>query len=52
LSEHDNNVALSARNIQGLKVLQADQLSVLDVLSYPQLVMSQSAGASVQERLK
>jgi large subunit ribosomal protein L4 len=52
LSEPDNTIALSARNIQGLKVLQADQLSVLDVLSYPQLVMSQSAVASIQERLK
>ncbi len=52
LSEADNSLTLSARNVPDIKVLKADQLNVFDVLKYPQLVMLQSAVESVQERLK
>ena len=52
LSEADNTLALSARNIPGLKVLQADKLNVYDVLRYPRLIMLGGAAESVQERLK
>lgn len=52
LSEADNSLTLSARNVPDIKVLIADQLNVYDVLKYPQLVMLQSAVESVQERLK
>ncbi len=52
VGEPDNTLALSARNIEGLKVLEADKLNVYDILRYPQLVMLQGAVESVQERLK
>ncbi|MFW5486850.1 MAG: 50S ribosomal protein L4 [Desulfovibrio sp.] len=52
VSETDNTLALSARNIEGLKILEASKLNVYDILRYPQLVMLQGAVESVQERLK
>jgi large subunit ribosomal protein L4 len=52
VSEADNTLALSARNIEGLKILEADKLNVYDILRYPQLVMLQGAVERVQERLK
>lgn len=48
----DKNLLLSARNIPGVKVLEADKLNVYDVLLYPELVMLESAAQDVQERLK
>ena len=48
----DNALCLSARNVPGVKVLQADQLNVYDVLNHQQLVMDKSAVESVEERLK
>ena len=47
-----NNLVLSARNIPGIKVLEADKLNVYDVLYYPKLVLLESAAREVQERLK
>jgi len=47
-----NNLILSARNIPGIKVLEADKLNVYDVLYYPKLVLLESAAREVQERLK
>jgi large subunit ribosomal protein L4 len=52
LSKEDNNLALSARNIPGIKVLMHDQLNVFDVLRYPQLVLLEDAAKAVEERLK
>lgn len=52
LPAQDDTVAMSARNIPGIKVLEADQLNVYDVLKYPQLVVLQGAVESLQERLK
>ena len=51
-NEADNNLLLSARNLPGIKLLQADKLNAYDVLLYPKLVMFESAAVSVQERLK
>lgn len=48
----DNNLALSARNIPGIKVMLADKLNVYDVLKYPKLVLLESAAKDVEERLK
>ena len=48
----DKTLALSARNLPHVKVLEADKLNVLDVLTYPELVMVQDAVSSVEERLK
>jgi large subunit ribosomal protein L4 len=48
----DLNLALSARNVPGIKVIEADKLNVYDVLLYPELVMLEAAAQDVQERLK
>ncbi|MGE4551536.1 MAG: 50S ribosomal protein L4 [Desulfovibrionaceae bacterium] len=48
----DNTLALSARNIPGIKVMLADKLNVYDVLKYPKLVLLESAAKDVEERLK
>jgi len=48
----DTKLILSARNIPGVKVVDANKLNVYDILKYPQLVMLQSAAEDVQERLK
>ncbi|MGE4506461.1 MAG: 50S ribosomal protein L4 [Desulfovibrionaceae bacterium] len=48
----DTKLVLSARNIPGVKILEADKLNVYDVLRYPQLVMLKAAAEDVQERLK
>lgn len=52
VKEADKNLALSARNIPGIKVVEADKLNVYDVLLYPELVMLEGAAVDVQERLK
>jgi large subunit ribosomal protein L4 len=52
VSKEDNNLALSARNIPGIKVLRQEQLNVYDVLKYPQLVIVEDAAKAVEERLK
>lgn len=52
LPKEDNNLALSARNIPGIKVLKQDELNVYDVLRYPQMVIYEDAAKAIQERLK
>jgi large subunit ribosomal protein L4 len=52
LPKEDNNLALSARNIPGIKVLRQDELNVYDVLKYPQMVIYEDAAKAIQERLK
>lgn len=48
----DINLVLSARNLPGIKVVEADKLNVYDVLRYPSLILLEGAAAHVQERLK
>lgn len=48
----DTKLILSARNIPGVKIIDANKLNVYDILKYPQLIMLQSAAEDVQERLK
>jgi large subunit ribosomal protein L4 len=48
----DTNLVLSARNLPGIKVVEADKLNVYDVLRYPALVLLEGAAERVQERLK
>ncbi|BDQ35295.1 50S ribosomal protein L4 [Pseudodesulfovibrio portus] len=48
----DEKLALSARNMPHIKVIEADKLNVYDVLLYPELIMLESAAQDVQERLK
>jgi large subunit ribosomal protein L4 len=50
-AEYDENVALSARNIAGVKFVAADGISVLDVLSYDKLIITKDAVQKVEEVL-
>jgi large subunit ribosomal protein L4 len=47
----DENVALSARNIPGVKVVAADGISVLDVMLYDKLIITKDAVQKVEEVL-
>lgn len=51
-AEADTTLALSARNIPGITLITADQLSVYEILKHPKLVMFEGAVESVQARLK
>ncbi|MFC5700968.1 50S ribosomal protein L4 [Cohnella faecalis] len=48
-ADFDNNVALSARNIPGVKFVAADGISVLDVMVHDQLIITKDAVAKVEE---
>lgn len=48
-ADFDNNVALSARNIPGVKFVAADGINVLDVLRHDQLIITKDAVAKVEE---
>jgi large subunit ribosomal protein L4 len=50
-AEFENNVALSARNIPGVKFVAATGINVLDVLSHDQLIITKDAVEKVQEVL-
>ncbi|CAM4483636.1 50S ribosomal protein L4 [Paenibacillus tarimensis] len=50
-ANYEDNVALSARNIPGVKFVAADGINVLDVLSYDKLVITKEAVEKVQEVL-
>jgi large subunit ribosomal protein L4 len=52
LTESDNKLELSARNLPGIKVVRQDMLNVYDVLYHEQLVMATDAALRVQERLR
>ncbi|WEK53809.1 MAG: 50S ribosomal protein L4 [Candidatus Cohnella colombiensis] len=45
----DYNVAVSARNIPGVKFVAADGINVLDVLKHDQLIITKDAVAKVEE---
>ena len=47
----DQNVALSARNIPGVTVVDANGISVLDVLGHDKLIMTKAAVEKVEEVL-
>lgn len=48
---YDDNVALSSRNIPGVKFVAADGISVLDVLAHDKLIITQEAVQKVEEVL-
>jgi len=50
-SEYNENVALSARNIPGVKYVAADGINVLDVMLYDKLIMTKDAVQKVEEVL-
>ncbi|MDR6226956.1 50S ribosomal protein L4 [Desmospora profundinema] len=47
----DENLALSARNIPGVKVIDTHGLNVLDVLNHDKLIITQGAVSRVEEVL-
>jgi large subunit ribosomal protein L4 len=49
--EYNENVALSARNIPGVKYVAADGINVLDVMLYDKLIMTKDAVQKVEEVL-
>jgi len=50
-ADYNDNVALSARNIPGVKFVAADGINVLDVLVYDKLIITKDAVAKVEEVL-
>lgn len=48
-ADFDNNVALSARNIPGIKFVAAEGINVLDVMVHDQLIITKDAVAKVEE---
>jgi large subunit ribosomal protein L4 len=48
-SSFDANVALSSRNIPGIKFVTADGINVLDVLVYDKLIITKDAVVKVEE---
>jgi len=48
-SSYEDNVALSARNIPGVKFLTAEGLNVLDVVVYDKLIITKDAVSKVEE---
>lgn len=50
-SEYDENVALSARNIPGVKFVAADGINVRDVMVYDKLIITKEAVEKVEEVL-
>jgi large subunit ribosomal protein L4 len=49
LSERTQNIYLSARNVEKLKLLAADQLNVYDLLHADKIVVTASALEKIQE---
>lgn len=50
-ADFDPNVALSARNIEGVKFVSADGINVLDVVGHDRLIITKDAVAKVEEVL-
>ncbi|BBH23998.1 50S ribosomal protein L4 [Paenibacillus baekrokdamisoli] len=50
-ANYEDNVALSARNIPGIKFVVADGINVLDVMKYDKLIITKEAIEKVQEVL-
>jgi large subunit ribosomal protein L4 len=50
-ADYDQNVALSARNIPGVKYVTATGINVLDVIGHDQLIITKDAVAKVEEVL-
>lgn len=50
-ADFDDNVALSARNVPGVKFVTADGINVLDVLVHDKLIITKAAVEKVEEVL-
>jgi len=51
MNEYEQNVALSARNIPGVKFVTADGINVLDVVGHDKLIITKDAAEKVGEVL-
>ncbi|AQY49890.1 50S ribosomal protein L4 [Listeria weihenstephanensis FSL R9-0317] len=51
VADESENVELSARNLQGIKVIPAQSISVLDVAKYDKLIITKAALEQVEEVL-
>lgn len=51
IGENDKNIALSARNIKGVKVLNREGLNVYDLLKHEYLIVHEPAFSSIEDRL-
>lgn len=51
VSELSDNLILASRNLKGVKVIEANELSVLDVIYHDHLIMTQEALEQVEEAL-
>ena len=49
LSDVDNNVILSAKNIPGVKTAQTNEINVYDLLKYENLVVTKDAVKKIEE---
>jgi large subunit ribosomal protein L4 len=50
-ASYDDNVALSARNIPGVKFVAAEGINVLDVVAHDKLIITKDAVQKVEEVL-
>lgn len=50
-SQNDERLALSSRNLPGVKILQTQGLNVYDILKFPKLVLVQPAIEGIEGRL-
>src|SRR5690606_12009303 len=48
-ADYNETIALSARNIPGVKFIEADDVNVLDVLKYDKLIITKGAVEKVEE---
>ena len=51
IGEKNDKLALSSRNLPGIKVMQTEGINVYDILKYPKLVLVQPAIAGIEGRL-
>ena len=49
LPENDKNVVMSARNIEGVKTISANNINVFDLLKYNNLVLPVDAVKKLEE---
>ena len=47
--EDNDNVALSARNIEGVRVVLTNAINVYDILKYDTVVITKSAVSKIEE---
>ena len=49
LNENDQNVVMSARNLEGIKTVLTNTINVFDILKYNTVVVTKAAVAEIEE---